>query len=276
MSESTESTSAAWLGLTGWVCVITGAGSGIGAETARQFASAGASVAVVDRDVESATGVATEIERSGGRAIGVVADVARADMVAAAAARIQTELGPCRVLVNNAAARHRGSLLDMSMEDWSGVLAVNLTGALVCTQVFAAQMIAGGRGGSIVHVGSILGHHPQIDGGAYSVSKAGLGMLSRMLSLELARHRIRSNVVSPGFTRTPANEASYQDPDTAAARQRRIPLGRVATPAELAPVIAFLASDRSGYIDGQDVVVDGGVSNTLMSVVPRPPAKSTT
>ncbi len=256
--------------------MITGAGSGIGAETARQFASAGAWVAVVDRDAESAAQVAADIERTGGRAIGVHADVARADTVAAAAARIQTELGPCRVLVNNAAVRHRGALLDMSLEAWNRVLAVNLTGALVCTQVFAAQMIAAGRGGSIVHVGSILGHHPQIDGGAYSVSKAGLGMLSRMLSLELAQHRIRSNVVSPGFTRTPANEASYQDPETAAARQARIPLGRVATPAELANVIVFLASDRAGYVTAQDILVDGGVDSTLMSVVPRPPGKSTT
>ena len=258
MSESTDAAPAAWLGLTDWVCVITGAGSGIGA--------------VLDRDAESAAGVAAAIERTGGRAIGVQADVARAYTVAAAATRIQTELGPCRVLVNNAAARHREALLEMSMEAWNRVLGVNLTGALVCTQVFAAQMIAAGRGGSIVHVGSILGHHPQIDGGAYSVSKAGLGMLSRMLSLELAQHHIRSNVVSPGFTRTPANEASYQDPDTAAARQRRIPLGRVATAAELAPVIAFLASDRASYVDGQEIVVDGGVSNTLMSVVPRPPS----
>ena len=89
MSDSTESTPAAWLGLAGRVCVITGAGSGIGAETARQFAAAGAWVAVVDRDAESAAAVAAEIERTGGRAIGVVADVARADAVAAAAARIQ-------------------------------------------------------------------------------------------------------------------------------------------------------------------------------------------
>ena len=100
-------------------------------------------------------------------------------------------------------------------------------------------------------------------------------MLSRVLALELAPHRIRSNVVSPGFTRTPANEASYRDPETAAARESRIPLGRVATPAELADVIVFLASDRAGYVTAQDILVDGGVDATLMGVVPRPPSDST-
>ena len=162
-----------------------GRGSGTGAETARQFAAAGAWVAVVDRDAESAAAVAADIERKGGRALGVVADVAKADAVAAAAARTHKELGPCRVLVNNAAVRNREVLLDIDLEAWNRVLAVNLTGALVCTQAFAPQMIAAGNGGSIVHVASLLGHHPQIDSGAYSVSKAGLGMLSRVLALEL-------------------------------------------------------------------------------------------
>ena len=115
------------------------------------------------------------------------------------------------------------SLLDISLEAWNRVLAVNLTGALICTQAFAPQMIAAGQGGSIVHVASILGHHPQIDMGAYSVGKAGLIMLSRVLAVELAQHRIRSNVVSPGFTRTPANEAAYRDPETAAGAPAKNP-----------------------------------------------------
>ena len=270
----TAMSDSSWLGLADRVCVVTGAGSGIGAETARQFAQARAWVAVVDRDAGSAATVAGEIERSGGRAIGVAADVSIAESVAAAADRIRTELGGCRILVNNAAVRHREALLDIGLEAWNRVLSVNLTGALVCAQAFAAQMIAGGRGGSIVHVASMLGHHPQIDSGAYSVSKAGLSMLSRALAVELAAHDIRSNVVSPGFTRTPANEASYRDPATAAARAQRIPLGRVATPAEVADVIVYLSSDRARYVTAQDILVDGGVDATLMGVVPRPSSGS--
>jgi NAD(P)-dependent dehydrogenase (short-subunit alcohol dehydrogenase family) len=261
----------AWLALEGRVCVVTGAGSGIGAETARQFAAVGACVAVVDRDQAAALEVAAEIVHGGGRAIAVTADVGMIQTVKAAAERIEAELGPCSVLVNNAAVRHREALLEFDIEAWNRVLAVNLTGALVCTQVFAAQMIAAGHGGSIVHVSSIVGQHPQFDGGAYSASKAGLGMLSRSLALELAHHRIRSNVVSPGFVITPANAASYQDPETADARNRLIPLGRPAAQVDLANVILFLASCRAAYVDGQDIHVDGGVGTTLMSRVPRVP-----
>src|SRR5438132_621214 len=142
MTESVGYEVGVWLGLAGQVCVITGAGSGIGAETARHFASAGAFVAILDRDAESAAAVAAEIERAGHRAIGLMADVGHAETVRAAADRIQKELGPCRVLVNNAAARYRGALVDIGLEAWNQVLAVNLTGALICTQAFTAQMIA--------------------------------------------------------------------------------------------------------------------------------------
>jgi NAD(P)-dependent dehydrogenase (short-subunit alcohol dehydrogenase family) len=269
MNNSVGPVVGAWLGLMGQVCVVTGAGSGIGAETARQLASAGALVAILDRDGDAASTVAAEITHTGGRAIGLLTDVGRAETVKAAAAQIKKELGPCRVLVNNAATRHREALMDIGLEAWNEVLAVNLTGALVCSQVFVPQMIAAGLGGSIVHVGSILGQHPQFDAGAYSASKAGLVMLSRSLALELGHHRIRSNVISPGFTRTQANEASYRDPETAAARQRLIPAGRAATPADLAQTVIFLASERADYINGEEIAVDGGVSSTLMSRVPR-------
>ena len=121
-----------------------------------------------------------------------------------------------------------------------------------------------------MHVGSILGHHPQPEAAAYCASKAALSMLSRSLALELAPHGIRSNVVSPGFTRTPSSEASYRDPETAAARARLIPAGRVAMPADLAHVILMVASDRAGYVNGEEIMVDGGVGNTLMGRVPRP------
>lgn len=266
----------AWLGLAGRVCVVTGAGSGIGAETARHLAAAGGWVALLDRDGDAVQAVATDIKRQGHRAIGVQADVVVQESVQAAAARVAQELGRCHVLVNNAAMRHRQALVDFDIEAWNRVLSVNLTGALLCTQAFSAQMIAAGKGGSIVHVSSIVGGNPQFDGGAYSASKAGLGSLSRSLALELAPHHIRSNVVSPGFVVTPANEASYRDPATLASRQAMIPLGRPALPVDIANVILFLASDRAAYVDGQDIHVDGGVGTTLMSRVQRVPQGQST
>jgi NAD(P)-dependent dehydrogenase (short-subunit alcohol dehydrogenase family) len=263
-----------WLGLAGRVCVVTGAGSGIGAETARLFAASGALVAVVDRNREAASRVAAEIAAFGARAIGLEADISQAGDVARAAAHVAEQLGPCRVLVNNAAMRSRDLLTEITLDAWNKVLSVNLTGALVCTQAFLPQMRAGGPGASIVHVASIVGHNPQPPQNAYAVSKAGLIMLSRALSIELAPWGIRSNVVSPGFTRTPANEDSYGNPEILAARTKMIPLGRIGTPAELAEVIAFLASDRAAYVSGQDIVVDGSFINTLMLTVPKAAKKT--
>lgn len=255
--------------LAGRVCAVTGGGSGIGAATARLFAAGGAWVAVLDRNGEGATRVADEINAGGGRAIGVQVDVSQAEAVARAAALVAEQLGPCRVLVNNAAMRSRDLLTEITLEAWNRVLSVNLTAALVCTQAFLPQLRSGGPGGSIVHVASIVGHNPQPPQNAYAVSKAGLIMLSRALSIELAPWGIRSNVVSPGFTRTPANEDSYSDPEILAARMKMIPLGRIGTPDDLAEVIAFLASDRAAYVSGQDIVVDGGFINTLMVTVPK-------
>ena len=146
---------------------------------------------------------------------------------------------------------------------------VNLTGALLCTQVFARQMVAAGLGGSLVHIGSITGHHPSPLSGAYSVSKAGLSMLSRALSVELGPYGIRSNVVSPGLVSTPATDVAYRDAAVLRAREAMIPAGRISQPVDIAEAILYLASARSAYVTGQDIVVDGGLSQSLMGLVPR-------
>lgn len=261
----------AWLDLAGVVCVVTGGGSGIGAATARELAAHGAAIAVLDRDASAAVAVAGDIERGGGRAIYLAADVTRDDAVAAAAAHVQLQLGACQVLVNCAGlVGYAGPLMDADMTQWARMLAVNVTGALNCAQAFGRQMIDAGQGGSIVNIASICGHMPLAEGGVYSVGKAGLLMLTRMLALELAGHRIRCNSVSPALVRTPATEVAYLDAEVGESRRRMVPLGRVAAAADVANVVAFLASDRSGYVDGQDILVDGGLSQTLMSLIPKP------
>ena len=263
----------AWLGLAEQVCVVTGAGSGIGAETARQLAAVGARVAVLDRHGDAAQTVAAQIAQGGGRAIAIAADVTDHAAIAAAAARVQAEWGACRVLVNNAAlVGYAGPLLSADLEQWNRTLAVNLTGALVCVQAFVPQMVAAGQGGAIVNVTSICGHEPLTQGGAYSVGKSGLMMLTRMLAVELASHGIRANSVAPGLVHTPATEFAYRDAAVAEARARMVPVGRVAQPLDLANVIVFLGSARAAYVNGQDVLVDGALNQTLMSLVPKPAA----
>lgn len=279
MTEVVSAQTDGWLCLAGQVCVVTGAGSGIGAGIARELAANGAWVAVLDRDASAAAAVTADIERAGGHAISLVADVTCEEAMAMASAQVLRQLGACQVLVNNAAlVGYAGPLMNADMAQWDRMLAVNLTGALICTRAFAGQMITAGRGGSIVNVASICGHMPLPDSGAYSVSKAGLMMMSRMLALELAGHRIRCNSVSPGLVRTPATEIAYVNPEVAEGRKRMVPAGRVAEPEDLAGVVAFLASDRAGYINGQDILVDGGISQTLMGSVPKAvkPAHSST
>jgi NAD(P)-dependent dehydrogenase (short-subunit alcohol dehydrogenase family) len=266
-----DADSKSWLGLAGSVCVVTGAGSGIGAGTAREFAALGASVAVLDRDGDAASRIASQIRQTGGKALDVMADVQSEAEVASAAEKIRRELGPTRVLVNNAAVvGYVGSLMDGDMQRWNQTLGVNLTGALICARMFGRQMIDAGQGGSIVNVASICGRLPLTGGGGYSVSKAGLIMLTRMLALELAEHHIRCNAVSPGLVHTPATELAYSDAKVAEARRNMIPLGRIANPDDLAGVVAFLASSRSGYINGEDFLVDGGLSQSLLALIPQP------
>ncbi|MDM0022220.1 SDR family NAD(P)-dependent oxidoreductase [Variovorax saccharolyticus] len=267
-NSRTDDAALSWLGLEGLTCVVTGAASGIGAQTARQFAMAGAAVAVVDRDVRGARAVAAEIEASGGRAIAQMCDVSRPASIEEAGAEVINRLGPCAVLVNNAAVTGAGDLLDLDVGAWNDVLAVNLTGTLHCARVFGRQMIRRG-GGSMIHVGSISGVQPQPGGGAYSVSKAGLSMLSRQLATELGEHRIRSNAVCPAMVVTPLSENLYTDPQVRKRREQLIPCGRIGTAEDIANTILFLASDRSGYLNGQIIVLDGGLSQAYHQFIPR-------
>lgn len=258
-----------WLGLAGVTCVVSGSGSGIGRAIAAQIGAVGGQVVVLDLDGEKAADSAAAIVKTGGKAISVRADIANPASVEEAARVAEKAFGPCKVLVNNAALVRNGALADLSINDWNAVLSVNLTGFFISSQVFGRQMMAGG-GGSIVHIASMSGTYPQPTSGAYSVSKAGVLMLSKNLALEWGDKGIRSNVVSPAMVLTPMSEVIYKDQAVKAKRESIVPVRRIGMPDDIAEAVLFLASGRSSYVSGQEILVDGGWSSALLAMVPRP------
>ena len=258
------------LDFTGRVCVVTGAGSGIGRAIANGFAARGARVAVLDRNADAAAATVAQITGRGGQAVAIGCDVSDPASVAAAGERSAAAFGPCDVLVNNAGVLGAGALDGLTLEAWNAVLAINLTGCLLCSQTFGRQMRANGRGqGALVHIASIAATHAAASGGAYSVAKAGVAMLSRQLAIEWGEFGIRSNAVCPGMTLTPMTQAAYERPGTAERRNQAIPAGRVGRPEDIAEAVLFLASERSAYISGAELTVDGGFTRNLLNLVPR-------
>ncbi|RJG03250.1 SDR family NAD(P)-dependent oxidoreductase [Noviherbaspirillum sedimenti] len=254
--------------LAGRVAVVTGGGSGIGRAIAFAFAEAGSRVVVIDRNAEGCEATVAEVQRRGAQALAVTCDISDPDSVQKAAQASEANFGPCDILVNNAGIVVPATLANITLDEWNRAFSVNLTGALLCSQAFGAQMRKRQRG-AIVHISSITADHPMPWGGCYSITKAGVCMLSRLLAVEWAPDGIRSNVVKPGTIRTELTESFYQEPGLEKRRSELIPAGRIGRPEDIAQAALFLASDRASYITGQEIMVDGGFERMLMSLVPR-------
>ena len=239
-----------------------------GRAVALSLARAGAHVAAIDLDERGLEGTHAELRKQGNHFV-TRCDTSSAESVTTTAEAIEKALGPCNILVNTAAVLRPGALDTLSLAEWNGVLSVNLTGYFLCAQMFGRQMRKLGRG-SLVHVASIAGSHAQGQSGAYSVSKAGVVMLSRQLANEWGPHGIRSNVVSPGLVITPMSQSFYDTPGVTERRKAVVPARRIGMPQDIADAILFLASDRSSYVNGDEITVDGGYVNMLMNLVPRP------
>ncbi|MEY2953032.1 MAG: hypothetical protein RLZZ401_1119 [Pseudomonadota bacterium] len=258
-----------WLGLRGQVCVVTGAGSGIGAAVAEALAAVGAKVALLDRNAAAAQAVSARLGAGGLQALALDCDVTNEAALAGAAQRVRAELGPCAALVNNAGMLRAGGLEQVSVADWNEVLAVNLTGYLLCARAFLPDMRTLG-GGSIVHIASISALHPQTRSGAYSASKSGVLLLSRQMAAEWGPEGIRSNALCPGMIRTALSAKFYEEPGLEARRAAVTASRRIGEPRDIADPAVFLASPRSAYLNGAEIVVDGGLGCMLMDRVPRP------
>lgn len=245
------------LRLDGKVALVTGANGGLGAHFARTLASAGASVALAARTVESASGAVDAMRAEGWRACAVTIDVTRRESVVAALREAERELGPVDVLVNNAGVAVTRPLLDHSDEDWERVIGVNLTGAFRVAQEAARGMVARGQGGSIVNIASILGLRVAAHVPSYVASKAALIHLTRAMALELARHRIRVNALAPGYIETGINREFFAG-EAGRAMIGRIPQRRVGRPGELDGALLLLASDAGSLATGSVIALDGG------------------
>jgi NAD(P)-dependent dehydrogenase (short-subunit alcohol dehydrogenase family) len=245
--------------LKGKVALITGASRGIGRGIAEVFADEGADVAVnyVASD-KKAEEVADAIRKKGRRAITVKGDVATRKDVEPMIDKVWKELGPMDVLVNNAGIETIVPFLDLTDEQWTRLVDVNLRGAWLCSQVFCRRAIKEGRKGSIVNIGSIQAAKVLPGRTHYAPTKLGLEALTRNMSAEMTPQGIRVNCVHPGLIDTDMTEWVMKSPDILPLVLAQISLGRAGEPREIGTVAAFFASDEASYLTGQSIHVDGG------------------
>jgi 2-hydroxycyclohexanecarboxyl-CoA dehydrogenase len=250
-------------GLDGKVVIVTGAGGGIGGATARRFAVEGALVAVLDRDGSAAEATCSIVDRDGGRAIAVTCDITELDGVRAAVARVESDLGPVDVLVNNAGWDVFKPFLQTDPDEWRRLIDINLVGALNMHYAVLPGMVERGAG-RVVNVASDAARVGSSGEAVYAACKAGLVGLTKTLAREHARHGITLNVVCPGPTDTALLATVLEgarDPDKLrSAFERSVPLGRLGQPDDLPGAICFLASDDASYITGQTLSVSGGLT----------------
>jgi NAD(P)-dependent dehydrogenase (short-subunit alcohol dehydrogenase family) len=253
--------------LQGKSALVTGASSGIGEAIARHFCGEGAAVVLADVDEEGGRGVEAAIRAAGGTAQFVRADVSDEAEVADLVARSAAAHGGLHVLVNNAGIVRFYAVETMALEDWNRVLAVNLTGPMLCTKHAIPHLRT--AGGSVVNIASI---HSTLTGprmSAYAASKGGIVTMTRSMALELAPERIRVNAILPGYIQTPlfmsdAIRVTDGHPERFIAELgTKIPLGRLGTPHEVATLALYLASDEAGYVTGASFAIDAGVSVQL-------------
>jgi glucose 1-dehydrogenase len=239
--------------------LITGGAKGIGYAIARQFISEGAQIVIADVDE---TAGAKCVEEFDGKCVFVKTDVSKtADVQNLVATAIKT-FGSIDVLINNAAVVHAAEFLDLTEADFDRVIGINLKGAFMVGQTVAKQMVkqveSGSMPGVIVNMSSVNAVFAIANQVPYSVSKGGVGQLTKVMALSLAPYGIRVNAIGPGSIMTDMLASVNSNPEAKARILSRTPLGRIGEPSEIATIASFLASDAASYITGQTIFADGG------------------
>ena len=241
------------------VAVVTGGGSGVGAAISRRLANAGCAVAVLDLDVEAADHVATELRSAGARAVAAGVDVSDRTAVDDALTTARTELGPIEILVTSAAIAGFVPFEELTLDPWTQMLTVNLTGTFHCIQAAIPDMVAA-RWGRIVTISSAAGQKGSVLQAHYSASKGGVIALTKTLALEYASRGITVNTIPPFSVDTPMLRAA-EDANQLPPREvieRMIPAGRLGTADDIAAACTFLCSEEAAYITGQVLAPNGG------------------
>ena len=242
------------------VAAVTGSSLGIGRSIALAFAREGASVAINYRShPEEGQEAVEEIEKNGGKAISVQADVSEPDGVKRLIEQTVNEFGRLDVMVNNAGIEQKIPFLETPLEAWEKVISVNLTGVWLGCQEAARQMVSQGNGGRIINVSSVHEDLAMPTNSPYCAAKGGVRMLMRTIAVELAPHGITVNNIAPGAIETPINKNLDEHPEQRQELLKEIPLGKIGQPEDVASMAVYLASDASSYSTGSTFFVDGGL-----------------
>lgn len=241
--------------------IVTGAGSGLGAEIAAQLADAGYRVGVLDICEEKAQHTVSNISNG----VPLVADICCASSVDNAFS-LFGEVPD--LLVNNAGIVRFGPFEEQSIEDYRQVFELNVLGVCICSRQAAIGMLARGRG-HIVHITSINGIHPAPGVGVYGATKAALGSLVQTMANEWGPRGVRVNAIAPGFIDAGMSKPIYQNQKVREVRSAGVPVGRLGRAEDIAAAVLFLDSDKASYINGHQLVIDGGVINTVLAQLPR-------
>ena len=244
------------------IIMVTGAGQGLGRSMALALAEAGAYIIIADINKKSAQTVESEIKIMGKTALSVELDVSKYESVEKAIDKVIKRFKRIDALVNNAGINKRVPAENMSQKDWQDVMAVNLSGVFYCCQLVGRQMIKQKKG-SIINIASISGSiiNRDVTQVAYYASKAGVILLTKGLAMEWSPYNIRVNSISPGWMHTPLVENEFiKNKEKFEFVIRDIPMKRFGKPSELGPAVVYLASDASSFVNGENLVIDGGMS----------------
>jgi glucose 1-dehydrogenase len=242
--------------------IVTGAGQGIGEAVAKQLAEEGYSVVVNDIDLKKAEETVKIIENDGFEAVAVQANIAESDQREELFEKAVKEFGEIDLLVNNAGIQTTNPFLELTEDEWDKVLDTNLKGTYFLSQLVANLMVDRDIEGDIVNISSIHQNRPRRNRNHYDASKAGIGMITKDVALELAEYNINVNCVAPGATKTPMNSDILESEEEIERYNTKIPLGRMGEPEEVAEAVCFLASKEANYITGSCLEIDGGSSLT--------------